>query len=53
VIDAHALGWDAKVGRTVASGGEILRVGGDARVADQQAQTPAKGVPYAARSRGI
>jgi hypothetical protein len=39
VVDVDALGRDAKLGQGVALGGEILLVGGDARVADQQART--------------
>ena len=53
VVDVDALGGYAERLQAVALGGEVLRVGGDARVADQQPGHAAKCVPYVGRSPGI
>jgi hypothetical protein len=53
VVDVDPFGLNAEPGERVTLGGEVLGVGGDARVADQQLGHPAKFVPYAGRSPGI
>jgi hypothetical protein len=49
VVDVDALGLDPEGLEAVALGGEVLGVGGDARVADQQSGTP-NSVPFVGRS---
>jgi hypothetical protein len=52
VVDVDALGRHADYGEGVALGGEVLRLGGDARIADQQTGHDGKCVPYVGRFTG-
>jgi hypothetical protein len=49
VVDVDAVRLDAERLEAVALGGEVLGVGGDARVADQQFRHGSKCVPYVGR----
>ncbi len=50
VVDVDAVGLNAEPGERVTLGGEVLLVGGDAGVADQQSRHDSKCVPYVGRS---
>jgi hypothetical protein len=50
VVDVYAVGFDAEGSQGVALGGEVLGVGGDAGVADQEFGHALKCVPFVGRS---